>query len=81
MTNRKHNQGRKIFVELTEELADFVVENCEKNLEAALSVLMASHGGSNGRGENLLSKESMVRIVEMNEKFKAVLKAVKDAQP
>lgn len=62
------NSGGMVFVQLTPELAEFLIENCDSNLEMALKLL-------DSLGSLDLGRESLERIVALNEKFKAIKEA------
>jgi len=53
-----------ILVELTPELADFVVQNCDSNLSYALGIIM--------EGKDTLPEDTLRAIVAQTENFKAL---------
>lgn len=57
-----------ILVELTPELATFVIRNCQSNLLLGLNLVIA-----------VGSAEAAAPILELREQFHAVMKAVRDA--
>ena len=66
-----HPEGSNVFVELTPELAAFLLDNCDANLEMGLGLI----------SEPSISQSTVVAIVDKMEKFKGVRAAVKDAMP
>lgn len=65
--DKKHNNP-PILVEMTPEMADFVVLNCESNMHFALANLQT------------VSRPTAEKLVEQIENFRALLKAVEDAR-
>jgi hypothetical protein len=74
MTN---NSNGMVFVEMSPELAKFVIENCNSNIEVALK-LMDPTGVAAGSKLDL-SREALEKIVAMNEKFKMLKLATERA--
>lgn len=62
------NRGKTVFVELTPELAEFLGASCEKNIEFGLASM-----------KFLTSRDLQEQMVDLLEKNKQVLKAVKEA--
>lgn len=58
-----------VIVELTPELADFVIENCDSNLAMGFNVLQGTQ-----------SRDVAERVVVLVEKFKALKAAVERAR-
>lgn len=65
-----------VTVEFTAEQATFLIANCDQNAETALTVMMKAHGGSNGTGEDLLGKDSMMKLAGLLEQFRGIKKAI-----
>lgn len=60
-----------VVIELEPELADFLVENCESNIEFALRALQTM---------GVESRAAAEKLVEMNDKFKRLRDAVRKAR-
>ena len=58
-----------IVVELTPELADFLLDNCEANIEFGLKAM-----------STMESRDLIEKLIENMEKFKSLRQAVKDAR-
>jgi hypothetical protein len=65
-----HNDESTVFVELTREQAQFVLDNCDANLEFGLKAIQGD-----------FSQETVVKLVENMEKFKELRTAVRKAIP
>lgn len=68
------NNPPEVIVEMSRELADFVIENCDTNIEFGLKAMMAI--GTVDDGSNK-TRESLEKLVTLNENFKALKNAVK----
>ena len=62
------NTGGKIAVLLTKEQAEFLIGNCDSNIELGLRML-----------DGIVNKSNAVKIVGLLENFNGIKKACKDA--
>lgn len=67
-----HNQP-PVVVELPGDLADFLIDNCETNMEFGLRVLVMVQEGT-------MSRETGQKVVDLAEKFKRVRAIIQKAQ-
>lgn len=73
----KSNSNGMVFVEMSPELAEFVIENCNSNIEMALKMMDPTGAAA---GVNLdLSREALEKTVELTEKFKMLKGATERA--
>jgi hypothetical protein len=70
------SNSQDVHVTLTPEQATFLIANCDKNVTYALGVMMKAHGGSNGTGEDLLTQESMMKLIELSQQFREIKQAI-----
>lgn len=71
------NSRGMVFVEMSPELAEFVIENCNSNIEIALK-MMDPTGAAAGIDLNL-SREALEKTVALTEKFKMLKNATERA--
>lgn len=68
------NSKGMVFVEMSPELAEFVIENCNSNIELGLNLIDPT-----GEYLSLLPRKNVESIVGMNEKFKMLKNATERA--
>ena len=71
------NSNGMVYVEMSPELAEFVIENCDSNIEMALK-MMGPTGVAAGSKLDL-SREALDKVVALNEKFKMLKNATERA--
>lgn len=71
------NSKGMVFVEMSPELAEFVIENCNSNIELALKMMDPT--GVAGGGSLDLSREALEKTVALTEKFKMLKNATERA--
>lgn len=64
-------------VEISPELAEFVIENCNSNIELALKMMDPTGVAAGSKLD--LSREALEQIVALNEKFKMLKNATERA--
>lgn len=70
----KSNSNGMVFVEMSPELAEFVIENCDSNIQTGLKMIdpMGEFSKTQTRG-------GIERVVSLNEKFKMLKNATERA--
>lgn len=68
--NERSNNPPDFVIELTKDQHAFLLDNCESNMKFALA---AMSGGA-------MSRDGLVKLVELNEKFKAIRDLLKKAE-
>lgn len=71
------NSNGMVFVEMTPELAKFVIDNCNSNIEMGLRMMDPTGVALGSRLD--LSREALEKVVELNEKFKMLKNATERA--
>lgn len=71
------NSRGMIHVEMSPELAEFVIENCNSNIEMGLKMMDPTGIAAGSKLD--LSREALEQIVALNEKFKMLKNATERA--
>jgi hypothetical protein len=66
------NSNGMVFIELSPEMAEFLIENCNSNIIMALNMIDPT-------GPMKLEEDNVRKVVDMAEKFKAIKKATERA--
>jgi len=71
------NSNGMVFVEMSPELAEFVIENCNINIEMGLKMLDPTGVAAGTKLD--LSREALEQVIALNEKFKMLKNATERA--